>query len=400
MKFDREYFDAGLYRMGTRCEKWDEARKEHGADIMPLWVADMDFPSPPAVQEAILKRAAHPTFGYTAELEDDYQAVTDFWQRRHNVALQNDWLTFLPCVVTGIKLAILALTQPGDKVVIMSPVYGPFRMSVQATGRTLADAPMIRGENGCYDMDLAAVEAQLQAGAKLMILCSPHNPASRAWTKEELSALIALLEKYNVPLVSDEIHADFVYAPNTFVPVLSLTQKNVLSLCAASKTFNLAGLQQACCVCPDENIRNAIRSEMNKAGVRAGNIFALEATRAAYNEGDAWLDGLLDYLDGNRQHLAKLVAEYLPKAVLTPIEATYLGWLDLRAYGFSEEELQKRTLAAGVMFTGGKFFGDNGEGFLRINFGCPRGNITEGIHRLAMALRDEPGSTNAPTLEV
>ena len=386
MKFDHEYFDAGLYRMGTRCEKWDEARNEHGEDILPLWVADMDFPSPPAVQEAILKRAAHPTYGYTAELADDHQALINFWQRRHDLAIEQDWLTLMPCVVTGIKAAILALTKPEDKVLIQSPVYGPFRMSVQATGRTLADAPMIRDENGRYSMDLVATEGQLQAGAKLMILCSPHNPASRAWSAEELTALITLLDKYNVPLVSDEIHADFVYAPGKFVPVMSLTKKNVMSFCAASKTFNLAGLQQACCICPDEKIRNAFRDEMNKAGVRAGNIFALEATRAAYNEGDAWLDGLMAYLDGNRQHLAAMVAEHLPKAVLTPMEATYLGWLDLRAYGYTSEELGERTLANGVMFTGGKFFGDNGEGFLRINIGCPRANITEGILRLKKAL--------------
>ena len=386
MKFDREYFDAGLYRMGTRCEKWDEARKDHGEDILPLWVADMDFPSPPAVQEAILKRAAHPTYGYTAELEDDHQALIDFWQRRHSLTVEADWLTLMPCVVTGIKAAILALTQPEDKVIITSPVYGPFRMSVAATGRTLADAPMTCDENGRYSMDLAAVEAQLQQGAKMMVLCNPHNPVSRAWAKEELVALVELLDKYNALLVSDEIHADFVYEPHTFHPILSITQKNVLSLCAASKTFNLAGLQQACCICPDEKIRNAFRDEMNKAGVRAGNIFALEATRAAYNEGDAWLDGLMDYLDGNRQHLAAMVAEHLPKAVLTPMEATYLGWLDLRAYGYTSEELGERTLANGVMFTGGKFFGDNGEGFLRINIGCPRANITEGILRLKKAL--------------
>ena len=386
MKFDREYFDAGLYRMGTRCEKWDEARKDHGEDILPLWVADMDFPSPPAVQEAILKRAAHPTYGYTAELEDDHQALIDFWQRRHGLTVEADWLTLMPCVVTGIKAAILALTQPEDKVIITSPVYGPFRMSVAATGRTLADAPMTCDEKGRYSMDLTAVEAQLQQGAKMMVLCNPHNPVSRAWAKEELVALVELLDKYNALLVSDEIHADFVYAPHTFHPILSITQKNVLSLCAASKTFNLAGLQQACCICPDEKIRNAFRDEMNKAGVRAGNIFALEATRAAYNEGDAWLDGLMAYLDGNRQHLTALVAEHLPKAVLTPMEATYLGWIDLRAYGYTSEELGERTLANGVMFTGGKFFGDNGEGFLRINIGCPRANITEGILRLKKAL--------------
>ena len=386
MKFDHEYFDAGLYRMGTRCEKWDEARNEHGEDILPLWVADMDFPSPPAVQEAILKRAAHPTYGYTAELEDDHQALINFWQRRHGLTIEQEWLTLMPCVVTGIKAAILALTKPEDKVLIQSPVYGPFRMSVQATGRTLADAPMIRDENGRYSMDLVATEGQLQAGAKLMILCSPHNPASRAWSAEELTALITLLDKYNVPLVSDEIHADFVYAPGKFVPVLSLTKKNVMSFCAASKTFNLAGLQQACCICPDEKIREAFRHEMDKAGVRAGNIFALEGTRAAYNEGDEWLDGLMAYLDGNRKHLAAMVAEHLPKAVLTPLEATYLGWIDLRAYGFNGEALMQRTIAAGVQFTGGTFFGDNGDGFLRINIGCPCRYITEGILRLKKAL--------------
>ena len=386
MKFDREYFDAGLYRMGTRCEKWDEARKDHGEDILPLWVADMDFPSPPAVQEAILKRAAHPTYGYTAELEDDHQALIDFWQRRHSLTVEADWLTLMPCVVTGIKAAILALTQPEDKVIITSPVYGPFRMSVAATGRTLADAPMTCDENGRYSMDLAAVEAQLQQGAKMMVLCNPHNPVSRAWAKEELVALVELLDKYNALLVSDEIHADFVYEPHTFHPILSITQKNVLSLCAASKTFNLAGLQQACCICPDEKIREAFRHEMDKAGVRAGNIFALEGTRAAYNEGDEWLDGLMAYLDGNRKHLAAMVAEHLPKAVLTPLEATYLGWIDLRAYGFNGEALMQRTIAAGVQFTGGTFFGDNGDGFLRINIGCPRRYITEGILRLKKAL--------------
>ncbi len=400
MKFDQAYFDAGLYRMGTRCEKWDEARREHGDELLPLWVADMDFPSPPAVQEAILRRAAHPTYGYTAELADDHQALIDFWQRRHGLTIPADSLTLLPCVVTGLKLAILALTQPGDKVIIMSPVYGPFRMSVEQTGRTLADAPMLRDAQGRYSMDLAAVEEHLRDGAKLLMLCNPHNPASRVWSKDELSALIDLMDKYGAYLVSDEIHADFVYAPNTFVPALSIRQERVLSLCAASKTFNLAGLQQACCICMDEAVRDALRAQMDRAGVRSGNIFALEATRAAYNEGDDWLDGLLDYLDGNRQHLQKLVAEYLPQAILTPLEATYLGWIDLRAYGFHEDELMRRTIAAGVQFTGGRFFGEQGDGFLRINIGCPRRNITEGIHRLAMALRDEPGSTNAPALEV
>ena len=386
MRFNQEYFDEGLYRMGTRCEKWDECRAEHGGEVIPLWVADMDFPSPPAVQEAILRRAAHPTYGYTAVLEDDTRALTDFWQRRHGLKLEAQDVMMLPCVVTGIKLAILALTQPGDGVIIQSPVYGPFRFSVAATGRTLMDAPLLRREDGSYDMDLAAVEKQLQAGAKMMVLCNPHNPVGRVWTKEELSALLSLLNRYGAYLVSDEIHADFVYAPNVFTPMLSVQRERVISLCAASKTFNLAGLQQASLLCGEAEIRGKIQAEMDRAGVRSGNIFALEATRAAYNEGDAWLDGLIAYLDGSRALLKELVARHLPRAVLTPMEGTYLAWLDCRAYGMTTDELMARAVEAGVVFTGGEFFGHGGEGHLRINIGCPRRYVEEGILRLAVAL--------------
>lgn len=386
MKYNQEYFDEGLYRMGTRCEKWDECRVEHGEDALPMWVADMDFPSPPAVQEAILRRAAHPTYGYTAVMADDTLALTDFWQRRHGLTLDAQDVMMIPCVITGLKLAILALTRPGDGVIIQSPVYGPFRFSVEATGRTLMEAPLLRREDGGYDMDLAAVEKQLQAGAKMMLLCNPHNPVSRVWTKEELSALLTLLNRYGAYLVSDEIHADFVYAPNTFTPVLSLQRERVISLCAASKTFNLAGLQQASLLCREEDVRRLIQAEMDRAGVRSGNIFALEATRAAYNEGDAWLDGLISYLDGSRALLQELVARHLPRAVLTPMEGTYLAWLDCRAYGMTTEELLAKAAEAGVVFTSGEFFGRGGEGYLRINIGCPRRYVEEGILRLAVAL--------------
>lgn len=390
-QFDEGYFDAGLNRRGTRCEKWDSNTQ---TDMLPMWVADMDFPGPPEVVEALKNRALHPTYGYTQQLPDDAQALCDFWHRRHALAVQPEWVMTLPCVVTGIRLALLAMTKPGDGIIIQSPVYGPFRFSVDATERRLMDAPMVRDEAGRYQMDLAAVEKQLQAGAKAMVLCNPHNPVSRPWHKEELEALIALLGRYGAFLIADEIHADFVYQPQTFVPVLSLTQDNVLSLCAASKTFNLAGLEQAAMLCPSENVRKRIETEMERAGVRSGNLFALEGTRAAYQHGDAWLDGLLAYLDGNRRHLTKLVQQELPKAVLTPLDATYLGWLDLRAYGLSCQELMERTMRHGVQFTEGTFFGAAGEGFLRINIGCPRAHITEAIRRLKAALEDEGHGAN------
>ena len=253
--------------------------------------------------------------------------------------------------------------------------------------RSGREVPLIRRADGCYDMDFDHLETLLQQGAKAMILCSPHNPVSRLWRREELEKLLALLGRYDVPLIADEIHADFVYAPEKFVSCLKLEAPRMVTLCAASKTFNLAGLQQASLICRDAETRQLIQSQMDRAGVRSGNIFALEATRAAYQHGDEWLDALLGYLDGNRRLLAELVREHLPQAVLTPMEATYLGWLDLRAYGHDNETLMKLTHRAGVAFTGGTFFGQEaGDGFLRINIGCPARYVEEGILRLKVAL--------------
>lgn len=389
MIYDEAYFDAGLYRVGTRCEKWDQCRMQHGEDVLPMWVADMDFPSPLAVQQAILRRAAHPTYGYTEVMADDRQALIDFWQRRHGLRLSHEEILLLPCVVTGLKAAILALTAPGDGVMILSPVYGPFRMSVEVTGRTLVDVPLCHDAHGRYTLDLPAVEAGL-GKVKLLMVCNPHNPVGRCWTRGELQSLLDAAERHGVPVVSDEIHADFVFAPHTFTSMLSLRRENVVVLCAASKTFNLAGLQQANCLCADAALRDRLQAQLEASGVTSGNIFALEATRAAYNEGDAWLDGLLTYLAGNVQALQAAVRQLLPQAVLSPIEATYLGWLDLRAWGYTTAQLMERTARAGVVFTGGTFFGQEmGEGFLRINIACPRHFIAEGIRRLAKALEGD-----------
>lgn len=384
--FDRAFFDRGLDRTGTRSEKWDVCADASGNDMLPLWVADMDFESPPACREAILRRAEHPTYGYTGVEEDDASAVTDFWARRHGLRLKPEDAVMLPCVVSGMKVAIRALTEPGDGVIILSPVYGPFRFSVNGTGRKLMDCPLIRREDGRYDMDMDRIEDALKQGAKALLFCNPHNPVSRLWTREELTALCDLTERCGAYLISDEIHADFVYAPGEFTPALSLGRERVLSFCAASKTFNLAGLQQATCLCPDPAIRERIRKTIDSCGVTSGNIFALEATRAAYTRGDAWLDGLTAYLDGNRRRLAELVKTELPGAVLTPVEATYLGWIDLNARGFSCEELKRRTEKAGVIFTMGDFFGMGGEGRLRFNFACPERNVIEGVARLKKAL--------------
>lgn len=395
MDFSFEYFDKGINRIGTRSEKWDIALEEGVTeDLLPMWVADMDFESPPAVRQALLSRAAHGTYGYTDVAEDDYQAVLDFWRRRHQVSLEKNQLLLLPCVVTGLKACIQTFTQPGDGVIIQPPVYGPFYSSIKANGRTVVENPLVQDEQGRWHMNLEQLEEQLQKGAKMMLLCSPHNPVSRVWTREELLALFAVLHKYHTPLVCDEIHADFAYAPHVFVPALSLTESNpnarVVTLAAASKTFNLAGLQQAVLMTRHGEMREKIKRTRDACGIKSGNIFALEATRAAYENGDAWLDGLIAYLDAGQQLLGDLIAKHLPKVKMTPVEGTYLAWLDMRAYGLSNLRIMERTRRVGLMLTDGTFFGkEAGEGFVRLNFGCPHRNITEAVARLKRALEGD-----------
>ncbi len=395
MAFSFDYFDRGICRKGTHSEKWDiTPEMDPSADLLPMWVADMDFPSPPGVQQAILNRAAHGTFGYTAVTEEDDKAVLDFWRRRHGLALLPEQMLMLPCVVTGLKACIQAFTQPGDGVVIQPPVYGPFNASITANGRVVVENPLVQDAQGAWHMNLGQLEEQLAAGARMMLLCNPHNPVSRVWNREELNTLFALLHKYHTYLVCDEIHADFAFAPNAFIPALALTGDNpnakVVSLGAASKTFNLAGLQQAVLFTRHMEMREKIERTLLSCGIKSGNIFALEATRAAYETGDEWLDGLMAYLDAGRKLLAGLLAKMLPRVKLSPVEGTYLAWLDLRDFGLSNREIMERTQRLGLVFTDGTFFGKQaGEGFMRLNFGCPHRNIAEAVVRLKRALEGE-----------
>lgn len=390
MQFDQAFFDGGIERRGTSCIKWDlpDVLPE-GA--IPLWVADMDFPCAPAIQDAALERAQHACYGYNAGNPDAEKAFCGFWQRRHGLRILPEQTRMLPCVVTGLKTCVRAFTKQGDSVALMTPVYGPFYESVRANGREVVEVPLLREEeSGRYAMDLSCMERALQGGVRLVFLCNPHNPVSRAWTKEELTELCALIKKYDALIVSDEIHADFVYAPGRFVPLLSLPEARdcAVMLCAASKTFNVAGLQQATAVSMNPALLACMEQEMNAAGITCGNTFALCATRAAYEKGDAWLEGLMAYLDENRRVLSEWVKEYLPKARLTPIEATYLAWLDLRAYGKSCEEMDKAFTRHGVVLTAGDHFGTAGAGFMRLNFGCPRAALQEGIKRIKDALEE------------
>lgn len=392
MKYDEAFFDEEIDRRGTACEKWDGLMKRENRVTNPMWVADMDFRCPDEVKDALVARASHPIYGYTEQTQAATDAMLSFMRRRHGLELQADEQAMLPCVVTGLRAAVLTFTKPDDRVILQPPVYGPFYASVRDNGRAVAECPLLSDASGHYTMDLASVERACQEGAKAMFLCNPHNPVGRAWTREELLSLWQVLKKYDVLLISDEIHEDFVYEQGAFTPMLRLVEADdakLISLTSASKTFNLAGLQQAAAFSRNKAMLKAMTDTMRSVGVVQGNIFAMIATEAAFTHGDAWLDAMLSYIRKGERLVRDELSRRLPKAVFSPLEATYLGWLDLRAYDLSTAELMERCRDAGVEFTPGTFFGQEaGEGFVRINLACPHSRVLTAAKQLEKALLD------------
>ena len=390
MVFDKAYFDAGVNRIGTDCEKWDGMIAAAGdPDMIPMWVADMDFPSPPAIKDAMAKVLDWNTWGYTIAGKRDAEALKAYWARRHDTHFEVEDVLMSPCVVTGLRLAVRALTNPGDGVLITTPVYGPFFAAVKGNEHPLVESPMIMDENNRFTLNLADIEEKLATGAaRLVLFCSPHNPCGRAWSAEELKAVLDLCAKYGVPMVCDEIHADFVYAPGKHHSIMTIegAEKNAVMLCAASKTFNVAGLQQSAIVCKNETMRKAIAGEMENGGVRSGNAFALAATRAAYTSCDEWLDGLKAYLADNRDFVCEYVKANIPKIKVTPLEATYLMWLDCRDLGVAQKDLIDALLKEHVKVNDGTIFGKEGDGFIRLNIGCPRAQLEAALTAMAKVM--------------
>lgn len=391
MNYDSKYFDQTIDRCGTACEKWDGIAKQTGHKQLPMWVADMDFPCAQEISEALARRASHPVYGYTYETDSSVEAMLGFMRRWYGLELSKDEQIMLPCVVTGLKAAVQTLTEPGDAVLIQPPVYGPFFSSVEANERRVARNPLQRDAQGRYTMDFAQMEEQLKTGIKLLYLCNPQNPVGRAWTREELEHVYALCKQYGTTLVSDEIHAAFVYEKDAFTSVLLLDEAKdakIVVLNSATKTFNLAGLQQSVLLTRNQEIKKGIQVFIQRTGAISGNIFALEATEAAYCCGDDWLHGLLAYLDTARGLVREELAKRLPEAILSPIEAMYMGWMDLRAYGLTTAALMEATHREGVAFTGGTFFDKElGEGFLRINFACPHSQTLQALELLEKAVK-------------
>jgi len=384
-------FDTVIDRRGTHSLKYDfAARKGMPDEILPLWVADMDFASPPAVLDALAQRIRHGVFGYSDAADEGYfNALQNWYRRRFDWDIRPEWLVKTPGVVFAICAAIRGLTQPGDAVLIQQPVYYPFESVIKINNRRLIVNQLIL-EDGRYRMNLEEMERQIKnEGVKLFILCSPHNPVGRVWSDEELTAVGRLCTKYGVCVVADEIHADFVYTGyrhRIFAALSDEVAQNCILCTAPTKTFNLAGLQISNIFIPNERLRRIFIREISKTGYSQPNLMGLLACQAAYEEGESWLEELIKYLEGNLALVRKFLEEKLPKVSLVEPEGTYLIWMDFRALGLSDKELDELFVKkAGLWLDTGKMFGAGGEGFQRMNIACPRSLLQEALDRMEKA---------------
>ena len=378
-------FDEGVNRAGTSCEKWDERKEVFGTeDVLPMWVADMDFAAPQPVIDALSRRVAHGAFGYTAITDADYEAVTGWVKRRHNLEIEKSDVLFSPGVVDSLRIAVAAVTQPGDTAVILTPVYGPFYASAEAAQCHIRRCPLVQDKDG-WHIDFDDLEAAFKAGAKAFMLCNPHNPVGRVWTRAELESICALARKYNVTIISDEIHADLEMPGYKVTPILSV-EPNAIQLISATKTFNLAALRHSSVLIKNADLRARFKAEYDKRGIDGINLFGALAQRTAYNEGEAWLNELLTYIDGNRRIVEDALKDTIVKC--SRLEATYLMWLDMRALDMAQKELMRFVIEkARLGLNDGTFFGEEGTGFVRLNLATPRKNVVEAMARLTAALK-------------
>ena len=381
-------FDEIIPRRGTNSYKWDSAGD---ADILPMWVADMDFRTAPPVVEALRKRVEHGIFGYVRVPDAYYAAVTNWFARRHDWQIEKEWIIYTTGVVPALSAVIKALTAPGDKVMVQTPVYNCFFSSIRNNGCGMIANPLIY-RNGTYQIDFADLEQKAaDPNVKVLLLCNPHNPAGRVWTKQELTRIGDICIRNNVWVVADEIHCELVFPGHTYIPFASISHEFLMhsvTCTSPSKAFNLAGLQIANIISADTDIRMKIDKAINVNEVCDVNPFGVEALMAAYNDSEEWLEELKQYLFANYSYLRAYFAEYLPEFPVSILEGTYLVWVDCSVLNQSSDEIVKTLLEKEKLWVNkGSLYGETGEGFIRINIACPRQQLIEGLNRLRRALK-------------
>lgn len=386
------HFSDIIDRRNTHSYKWDQSKKLFGSeDILPLWVADMDFASPLAVREAIQQRAAQGIYGYTIRSEAYVQAIVNWFHRRHHWDIQPEWLTDSPGIVTSLSLAVELFSNPEDAVIVQTPVYYPFYDVIRMNNRKIVRNPL-QIHNGRYEMDYVQLEKLMQDGAKLMLICSPHNPGGRVWERDELLKLAELCQRYDVMVVSDEIHGDLILPGYQHMPFASLSEdcaNRTLTCLAPTKTFNLPGLHTSFIVASNNEIKQKFDYRLKALSLHMTNFFTPDAVRTAYEEGETWLDELLAYVNSNVEFAMAYFAEHLPEIKVMKPEGTYMLWIDCRALGLDPSGLKQLMFEkAKIAFNEGSMFGEEGQGFLRVNLACPRSMVEEALNRFRRAIRE------------
>jgi cystathionine beta-lyase len=382
---DKFNFDQIIERRGTDSIKWGL----YPADVLPLWVADMDFFSPPSVMEELHKRVEHGIFGYAVPSDELRQVLVRRMADKYGWAISPESILFLPGIVTGLNQYCHAFSSLSTSVIIQTPVYPPFLEAPVNAALTLADAPLNRTSTGRYEIDFTQLEARMQEGSRLFILCNPHNPVGRVFSRAELERVAALCEKYNVILCADEIHSDLVYAGHPHTPIASLSagiESRTITFLAPSKTYNVAGLDCAIAIIPNPDLRRQFEAG-NLGLVPHVNIMGLTAAQAAFSGGADWLAELLVYLQGNRDYLVDYLKKNIPEIAIYPAEGTYLAWLDCRSLHLPDAPSKFFLKECKVGLNNGADFGKAGEGFVRLNFGCPRSTLQQALERMSEGLK-------------
>lgn len=382
-------FDEVIERRGTDSVKWDGVKNIWGSeDLIPMWVADMDFRTPPFVIEALRKRLEHEILGYTFACEEWYTSISDWLRRRHQWEITREMLTFVPGIVRGQAFALQCFTNPGDKVMVMTPVYHPFFLVTERMGREVVYSPLDLCD-GHYQIDFERFSKDIQ-GCKVLILCNPHNPGGRVWTVEELRRIATICKDNGVLVISDEIHADLTLPPykhHPFATVSEAAAQISLTFMAPSKAFNMPGLGSSYAIVVDEELRNRFQTFMEAGEFSEGHLFAYIGTAAAYMHGEEWLEQMLDYIQGNIDFTDNYLKTYIPQIKMIRPQASYLVFLDCRELQLSQEDLNKLFAdRAHLALNDGSMFGQPGTGFMRLNIGCPHAVLAQALRQLAEAM--------------